>query len=249
VTDPGQPGQPYGDYQPQGGWPPPADPYGPYQQPSYQPPGYEQPGYEQPAYQQPYPPTPYQQPAPYQQPSPYQPPSYQASPYDTPPYSTPAYGAPPKKGIGGLLIGAIAGVVVLVLALCGLGVWVVLRAASNASSAGGTTPAGPPTEITAPGTTTTTPGVTSTDPADAQVGSCLAGDTLDSTTAKPVNDMSIVDCSSSRAKYKVVGIVHSVSKSQFNTDDHVCDAYPTAKSALWQGGTGPGEVLCLAAAH
>jgi hypothetical protein len=242
VTDPGPPGQPYGDYQPQGGWPPPnpygeqspygaPDPYGPYgaQPPQQygQPPSYEQPQYQQPQHQQPQ----------------YQQPGYQASPYQPAPYGAP----PPKKGGSGLLIGAVAGVVLLVLALCGVGVWALMRAGQNTSTATGTTPTVPTvTGGTTPGTARTTPGTTSTDPADATVGSCLAGDTLDSASAKPVNDVSIVDCSSSRAKYKVVGIVRNITESRFNTDDHICDPYPSAKSALWQGGSTTGKVLCLA---
>ncbi len=253
MTDPGPPGQPYGDYQPQGGWPPPnpygeqspygaPDPYGPYgspppqygQQPSYQQPQYEQPQYQQPQYQQPS----------YQQQPGYEQPAYQQSPYQPAPYGAP----PPKKGGSGLLIGAIVGVALLVLALCGVGVWALARNGSNTTTTTtGTTPAVPTgTARTTPGTARTTAGATSTDPSDATVGSCLAGDTLDSSSAKPVNDISIVDCSSGRAKYKVVGIVRNITESRFNTDDHICDAYPSAKSALWQGTASSGEVLCLA---
>jgi hypothetical protein len=266
VTNPGPPGQPYGDYPSQGDWQPAnpygtPDPYGPYgspppqygppptqpqpgyQQPSYEQPGYQQPSYEQPSYEQPG----YQQPG-YQQPS-YQPPGYEQPAYPQSPYQPSPYGAPPpKKGSSGLLIGVIAGVVLLVLALCGVGVWALMKAGQNSTTTS-STPGLPTATHYTPGATPTTPGVGSTDPADAQVGSCLAGETLDSASAKPVNDMSVVDCSSSGAKYKVVGIVHNISESKFNSDDHLCDAYPSAKSALWEGTSSSGEVLCLEPLH
>jgi hypothetical protein len=241
VTNPGPPGQPYGDYPSQGDWQPAnpygtPDPYGPYSSPPAQPqPGYQQPSYEQPGYQQPsYQPPGYQPPG-------YEQPAYQQSPYQPSPYGAP----PPKKGGSGLLIGVIAGVVLLVLALCGFGVWALVKAGQNTSASGGATPGLPTATHYTPGATPTTPNVRSTDPADAQVGSCLAGETLDSASAKPVNDMSIVDCSSSTAKYKVVGIVHNISESKFNSDDHLCDAYPSAKSSLWEGTSSSGDVFCL----
>jgi hypothetical protein len=83
-------------------------------------------------------------------------------------------------------------------------------------------------------------------PSNAKVGDCLAGDDMDSTTAKPVSNVKIVACTASNAKYKVVGKVDDKTETDFNIDNHVCDAYPTAKSALWQGETGKkGSVLCL----
>jgi hypothetical protein len=79
------------------------------------------------------------------------------------------------------------------------------------------------------------------------VGDCLAGETMDSTTAKEVTDIRIVRCDAADAKYKVVGIVHGKTESQFNAEDNICDAYPSAVSELWQGRTGGvGSVLCLA---
>ena len=70
---------------------------------------------------------------------------------------------------------------------------------------------------------------------------------MNSTQAQEVTDIKIVSCTASDAKYKVVGIVPNKTESQFNVDDHLCDPYPTAVSALWQGRTGgSGSVLCLA---
>jgi hypothetical protein len=84
------------------------------------------------------------------------------------------------------------------------------------------------------------------DPANAKVGNCLEGEKLDSTTAKQVNNIKVVDCSSSSANYKVIGIVPNKTETDFDTDNEICKAYPTAESALWQGTSGePGSVLCL----
>jgi hypothetical protein len=81
---------------------------------------------------------------------------------------------------------------------------------------------------------------------NAKVGDCLAGDSMDSTTATEVKHIKIVSCTASDAKYKVVGKVDGKTQVDFSVDDHLCDAYPTAKSALWQGETGKkGSVLCL----
>jgi len=84
------------------------------------------------------------------------------------------------------------------------------------------------------------------DPANAKVGNCLAGDTMDSTTAQEVNNIKIVECTAGDAKYKVVGVVENKTQVQFKIDNNICGAYPTAESALWQGTSGkPGSVLCL----
>jgi len=70
---------------------------------------------------------------------------------------------------------------------------------------------------------------------------------MNSTTAKEVSNIRIVSCTASDAKYKVVGVVANRTETQFDNDDHICDAYPTAVSALWQGKAGgTGSVLCLA---
>lgn len=268
MTDPGRPGQPYGNYDPQqGGYHPQGgygSPGGYDQQGGYNPQEYQQGGYPpqpdpyaapspydvQNPYQQ-YPAAdPYQQPAnQYQPPAQYQPPT-PYGPY-TPGGPAPA---PPKKG-NGMLIGVVIGVVVLVLGLCGAGIYFFSTAVKNSPS--NNTGNGPvqvtPTLNGTPYGGTRTPGPTtgptvrSTDPADATVGSCLAGDTLDSASARPVNNMEIVDCSASNAKYKVVGVVPGKTKAQFNAENDTCDAYPSAKSELWEGtSSGSGVVLCLA---
>ncbi len=203
MTDPANPGQPYGGQpgQPYGGQP--AQPYG-----------------GQPA--QPYgePAQPYGQPAqPYGQPG---------QPYGAPPPGAPMGGGygdpnanpygpplpPPKKRGPGRAIGIIVGVVVLLLVVCVGGVF-----AYNSAKK---------------------------DPGNAKVGNCLEGDKMDSTTAQQVNNIKIVDCGSSTANYKVVGVVPNKTETDFDTDQEICKAFPTAQSALWQGNAGEsGSVLCL----
>jgi hypothetical protein len=207
VTDPANPGQPYGG-QPYGSQP--GQPYG--GQPA-QPYGQPQPG------------TPYggggEAPAPDQ---PYgQPPTgghYGSAETPAPnPYGQPPLPPPTKKGGAGKVVGIIAGVVVLLLVICGVALF-----------AGGSKFMDSVRH----------------DPANAKVGNCLAGDKMDSTTAQKVNNVKVVDCNSSDANYKVVGIVPNKTQSDFDTDDEICKNYPTAESALWQGATGQsGSVLCL----
>jgi hypothetical protein len=218
VTDPANPGQPYGGQpgQPYGGQP--AQPYGgqpaqPYGQPA-QPYGQPAEPYGQPG-------QPYGQPAqPYGQP---------AQPYGAPPPGAPVGGGfgdptapspygppvpPPKKGGAGKVIGIIVGVVVLLIVVCVGGIF-----AFNAAKK---------------------------DPVNAKVGNCLEGDKMDSTTAQRVNNIKIVDCGSSTANYKVVGVVPNKTETDFDIDQEICKAYPTAQSALWQGTSGStGSVLCL----
>jgi hypothetical protein len=195
VTDPGNPGQPYGG-QPYGGQPgqpygdgghygPPADSSGGHYGPPASTPPYG--GGEAPYPGGPVPPAPY------------------------PGGPVP----PPAKKNTGKVLGIVGGVIVVVIAACiGIGVF-----AFNSAKK---------------------------DPANAKVGNCLAGQTMDSTTAQPVNDVKIVDCTSTDAKYKVVGVVENKTESQFRTDDKICSAYTTAESALWQGTPGKsGSVLCL----
>ena len=70
---------------------------------------------------------------------------------------------------------------------------------------------------------------------------------MNSTSAKEVSNIKIVPCTASDAKYKVVGVVANKTEVQFDADDNICDPYPTAVSALWQGRSGgSGSVLCLA---
>jgi hypothetical protein len=86
-----------------------------------------------------------------------------------------------------------------------------------------------------------------TNTVNAKVGDCIKSDALTSTTAKEVKGTKIVPCDSADATYKVVGIVNNKTEIQFNLDNNICDAYPTAESALWQGERNKsGSVLCLA---
>jgi hypothetical protein len=217
VTDPANPGQPYGGQpgQPYGGQPYGAQPGQPYGGQPAQP--YGQPA--QPYGSQPQPGTGGEAPAPHQ---PYGqvPPGGHYGSAETP--APNPYGPPPvipKKGGAGKVIGIIAGVIVLLLLICG-GVFALFGSKFVDS--------------------------VKHDPANAKVGNCLAGDKLDSTTAQKVNNVKVVDCTSTDANYKVVGIVPNKTQTDFDTDNTICKDYPTAESALWQGSPGSsGSVLCL----
>ena len=195
MTDPANPGQPYGG-QPHGGQP--GQPYGGQPGEPYS----GQPYSGQPAYGGPTP-----QPG-----SPYS--GYSGEAPAPNPYGAPVP-PPVKKRSAGKIIGIVVGVLVLLIAICvGAGALLLNKAKS--------------------------------DPANAKVGNCLAGETMDSTTAKPVSNIKVVDCTATDAKYKVVGVVDNKTESDFNADNNICKAYPTAESALWQGTSGkPGSVLCL----
>jgi hypothetical protein len=188
VTDPSNPGQPYG-----GG-------YNPYNQQGGNP--YNPQGGEAPAS------------PPYGAPGPQQPPYGAPGPQQPPPYGAPP--PPPKKSSAGKVIGIILGVAVLLLVLCGgLGYYLYNKG--------------------------------KTDTVNAKVGDCISSDALTSTTAKEVKNTKIVPCTDANANYKVAGIVANKTEIQFNIDDKICDAYPTAESALWQGERNKsGSVLCLA---
>jgi hypothetical protein len=90
-------------------------------------------------------------------------------------------------------------------------------------------------------------------PSNAKVGDCLKGSAITSTTAQDAGDVKIVDCASADAKYKVVGKVDNKTRSQFSTDDTICQPFVSAgaTTALWGQTSGSkGFVLCLAdAAH
>ena len=161
--------------------------------------------------------------------NPYQPPGGEGpapqQPYGGPqqPYGPPQqpYGGPPvqpvKKGGAGKVIAIVVGVVVVLLAVCGVGIVFVAHKANK------------------------------TDTTNAKVNDCIKSDALDSTTAKEVSGTKIVPCTSGDAKYKVVGIVNNKTEVDFNVDNDICKAYPDAKSELWQGERGKsGSVLCLA---
>ena len=244
MTDPGQPGHPYGGshpYNPQG------NPWGgsPYPQGGSQPPAahppYATPSYAAPSYGgdaqsyggaqpygdgQPYGGAPAQRygesHAPYggESHAPYGSETHApyggepAAPYGTPP--------PPSKGGGkGKVVGIVVGLLVLLLVICG-GLGYVLYNTQK------------------------------TNTTNAKVNDCVKTDgSLDSTTAQPVNTSKIVSCTAADAQYKVVGIIPGKTEDEFTNDDNVCDAYKAsgAKWELWQGSAGkPGEVLCLASA-
>jgi hypothetical protein len=201
VTDPANPGQygghnnPYNQqsgnpYPPQGG----GNPYPPQGGGNpYGPPGGPNPG------NNPYAPRGGEAPAP-------------------PPYGGMPPATPPKKRRGGL-VGAIVGIVVVVL--LGIG-FVALRPAINS--------------ILHPN-----------DTANAKVNDCIHSDALTSTTAKEVKNTKIVKCDDPSANYKVVGIVDNKTEIQFDAENDLCSQYPDAESALWQGVSGKaGSVLCLA---
>jgi hypothetical protein len=199
VTDPANPGQPYGGQpgQPYGGQPGP--PGQPGQSGHYGPPADQSGHYGPPApqYGGPQPGGPYGGAGEAPAPNPYAP---------VPP--------PPQKKTG-RVVGIIVGAVVLLLILCVGGAVLVFNNAKH-------------------------------DAANAKVGNCLEGEKLDSTTAKQVNNIKIVDCNSSTANYKVVGVVPNKTEAEFDANDQICKDFPTAESALWQGTQGKsGSVLCL----
>ncbi len=209
MTDPANPGQSYGGYNPynqqQGG-----NPYGsqggsPYDQPggtqyspqggsSYGPPGgtpYQQGGGN------PYAPQGGEAPAP---------PPYGGAPAPPPPQK--------KKGIAGRLIGALGGVLVLALIAGGFAIYSAVKNKDSTTHA--------------------------------KVGDCIKSEALTSTTAREVRNTKIVKCDDAAANYKVVGVVSNKTEIQFDTDEKICAAWPTAESALWQGEQGKaGSVLCL----
>jgi hypothetical protein len=83
--------------------------------------------------------------------------------------------------------------------------------------------------------------------ANAKAGDCIHSSSVTSTTAQKVTDTKVVKCDAADANYKVVGIVKDKTETQFTIDDKICDAYPTAETAIWQGKTGStGSVFCLA---
>jgi hypothetical protein len=86
-------------------------------------------------------------------------------------------------------------------------------------------------------------------PSHAKVGDCLKGSAITSTTAQDAGEVKIVACTSADAKYKVVGKVDNKTRTQFSTDDAICQPYVSAgaTTALWGQTSGEkGFVLCLA---
>jgi hypothetical protein len=81
---------------------------------------------------------------------------------------------------------------------------------------------------------------------NAKVGDCLPASAL-TETLSDASDLKTVDCAGADAKYSVVGVVENKTSAQFQADDNLCQAFPTAESVLWLGETGKaGKVFCLA---
>ena len=194
MTDPANPGQSYGGYNPynqQGGSQYGAQGGTPY--PSAPPPNNP---YGGPPQGNPYAPSGGEAPAP-------------------PPYGAPT---PPKRsrGVVGRLVGSIGGLVIVALLVAG-GAYVYQHYFNKS------------------------------DTVNAKVGDCIHSDELTSTTAKEVKNTKIVKCDDGTANYKVVGVVDGKTEIQFDADNNICQQYPDAESALWQGVSGRvGSVLCLA---
>ncbi|MDT7728915.1 MAG: hypothetical protein QOI21_5491 [Actinomycetota bacterium] len=71
------------------------------------------------------------------------------------------------------------------------------------------------------------------------VGDCFTGDSAD------INSLQSSDCGAG-ARYKVIGKVDDQSEFQLRVTGSVCDQFPNADVAFWQGRSGStGTVLCL----
>ncbi len=76
------------------------------------------------------------------------------------------------------------------------------------------------------------------EPRRAEVGDCLAG--------QAAEEIEVVACDDSRAAYKIVGKIDSITQSDWDAKDNACEAYPTAESSFWEGTEGKaGYALCL----
>jgi hypothetical protein len=75
---------------------------------------------------------------------------------------------------------------------------------------------------------------------DPGVGDCVQ--------MKGQTSFDVVDCASSKAQYKIVGIEKKKQTyGDFQTDDGICSGFPKAEAALWTGEqTGKGTVYCAA---
>src|SRR6266702_4076460 len=175
----------------------------------------------------------------------------QGSPYGSPYDSPSPYGTPPKKGSGLKVAGIVIVALVLSAGLSIGGLYLIgSKTKHNNNAAPAAATAGASSTGANAGASSAAPGPKSTDPNNAKVGDCLAGETMDRSTAKEVTNIKIVRCDAADAKYKVVGIVAGKTEAQFNVEDNICAAYPSAVSELWQGRTGQvGSVLCLAPAE
>jgi len=81
----------------------------------------------------------------------------------------------------------------------------------------------------------------------AKAGDCLKGKSIDDQSDRfQKADLKVVKCSDKEAKYEVVGKVKDKTQLQAQTDNKVCDAFPTATKLYWEGRSGQkGVVLCL----
>lgn len=77
---------------------------------------------------------------------------------------------------------------------------------------------------------------------DPDVGDCVQ--------MKGETSFSVVDCNSSKAQYKIVGVEKTKQTyGDFQKDDSVCSGFPSAEAALWTGEqTEKGTVYCAAPA-
>lgn len=88
------------------------------------------------------------------------------------------------------------------------------------------------------------------DPGEAKAGDCIGNvPAASSDQTVTVDDAKKVDCTSSDARYKVLGTLNK-SESDFNSQptEQMCAAYPDAIGALYVGDSGSsssGTVLCL----
>lgn len=72
----------------------------------------------------------------------------------------------------------------------------------------------------------------------AKVGDCVAGDNKD--------DIRAVACDDAAALHRVVGKLVDKTEAELIASDNLCAAYPTARTAFWEGEQGgKGYVLCL----
>lgn len=87
-------------------------------------------------------------------------------------------------------------------------------------------------------------------PSRAGVGDCLSGTVTDSETVKAANDFKTIACTSSDAKYKVLGKIDNKTEAEFEGDRTICAAYPDTMGELWGQSSGKnGYVLCLGGVH
>jgi hypothetical protein len=79
---------------------------------------------------------------------------------------------------------------------------------------------------------------------NAKVGDCLPASVLSPST--PLSDSNKVDCASADAAHRVVGIVRNKTRTEFDTEEAMCNVFATADNALWIGAEGKaGTVFCL----